>query len=355
MKALVTGATGLIGAHLVRALLDRGWQVRALVRETSRRGSLADLPVEIAIADVLSAGRDLDMACSGCDVVFHSAAHFSYSGVDAATLHTTAVAGTENTLTACARMDVPRVVVTSSSVVFGHRGAATCIDETAGLARSDGEPRYVAAKIAQHRRAVELGAALRLDVRLACPTMTLGQTTGRLGPSNGLIVAYLADPFGCTFPGGCNLVAARDVATGHALIAEHGVPGESYLLGSENLTWQQIHAAIAELSGVAPPRLELNQTLSFLAAAAIELRANFGGRAPMSTREQAAMAGRYYWYSHGKAAALGYTPVAARAALIETIAWLAASPHVSSEVRAGMHLAADIYRFRAVAAQGKPA
>jgi dihydroflavonol-4-reductase len=355
MKALVTGAAGLIGANLVHAFLDRGWQVRALVRKTSRRDALADLPVEVVIADVLNAGRDLDVACAGYDVVFHTAAHFAYSGVDAATLHATAVAGTENTLAACMRMGVSRVVVTSSSVVFGHRDAAACIDETDGPARGDGEPPYVAAKIAQHRRALELGAALKLDVRFACPTMTLGATTGRLGPSNGLIVAYLADPLGCTFPGGCNLVAARDVATGHVLIAEHGVPGQSYLLGSQNLSWQQIHAAIAELAGVAQPRLELNQTLSFLAAAADELRATIGGRTPLSTREQAAMAGRYYWYSHRKAAALGYAPVPARAALIETISWLAASPHVSREVRTGMHLAADIYRFRAAAARGEPA
>jgi dihydroflavonol-4-reductase len=354
VKALVTGAVGRIGAHLVRALLARGWQVRALVRETSRRDSLAGLAVEFAVADVLNAGRDLDMACTDCDMVFHCAAHFAYSGVRAATLHATAVTGTENMLAACARMGVPRVVVTSSSVVFGHRDAATCIDETAGLASGDGEPPYVVAKIAQHRRAVDLGAALKLDVRLACPTMTLGPTAGFLGPSNGLVVAYLSDPLGCTFPGGCNLVAAHDVANGHALIAEHGAAGESYLLGSEDLTWQQIHAAIAELAGVAPPRMELNQTLAFLAATAEELRAAVGGRAPLSTREQAAMVGRYYWYSHRKAAALGYTPVPARSALIETISWLAASPHVSREARAGMHLAADIYRFRATTARGGP-
>jgi dihydroflavonol-4-reductase len=349
MKALVTGAAGLIGAHLVRALLARGWQVRALVRETSRRGSLASLPVEIAIADVLNAGRDLDLACFGCDIVFHAAARFAYSGIDAATLHATAVTGTETVLAACARMGVPRIVVTSSSVVFGHRDAATCVDETAGLASGDGEPPYVAAKIAQHRRALELGVALKLDVRLACPTMTLGPTGARLGPSNGHVVAYLADPFGCTYPGGCNLVAARDVADGHALIAEHGIRGESYLLGSENLTWQQIHSAVAELAGVAPPRLQLNRTLTFLAATAEELRAGMDGRAPLSTREQAAMVGRYYWYSHRKAAVLGYAPGSARAALIEAISWLAASPHVSREVRAGMHLAPDIYRFRAAA------
>jgi dihydroflavonol-4-reductase len=59
------------------------------------------------------------------------------------------------------------------------------------------------------------------------------------------------------------------------------------------------------------------------------------------------MVGRYYWYSHVKAAALGYEPAPARDALIETISWLAASPHVTREVRAGMRLADDIYRFRA--------
>jgi dihydroflavonol-4-reductase len=288
-------------------------------------------------------------------VVFHTAAHFAYSGIAAATLHAMAVGGTEKVLAACARMNVPLVVVTSSSVVFGHGSIAACIDEAAGLANSEGEPPYVAAKIAQHRRALALGATLRLDVRLACPTMTLGPTAARLGPSNGLIVAYLADPFGCTFPGGCNLVAARDVAVGHALIAEHGAAGKSYLLGSANLTWQQIHSAIAELAGVAPPRLELNQTLAFLAASGQELSSAMRGRTPLSTREQAAMVGRYYWYSHAKAAGLGYAPVSAHAALIETISWLAASPHISREVRAGMHLADDIYRFRASAARGNAA
>jgi dihydroflavonol-4-reductase len=355
MKALVTGAAGLIGAHLVRVLLDRGHSVRALVRDGSRRGALAGLPVEVFATDLMNAGRELHLACAGCDVVFHTAAHFAYSGVAAAMLHATAVGGTETVLAACARTGVPRVVVSSSSVVFGYSDKATGIDETAGLATGDGEPPYVAAKIAQHRRALAFGAALRLDVRLACPTMTLGPTVARLGPSNGLIVAYLADPFGCTFPGGCNLVAARDVAVGHALIAQHGAAGESYLLGSANLTWQQIHSAIAELAGVAPPRLELNQTLAFLAASGEELSAAMRGRAPLSTREQAAMVGRYYWYSHAKAAAFGYAPAPARAALIETISWLAASPHISREVRAGMHLADDIHRFRAAAARGNAA
>ena len=192
---------------------------------------------------------------------------------------------------------------------------------------------------------LRLGEALRLDVRFACPTMTLGATRSRLGPSNGLIVAYLADPFASTFPGGCNLVSARDVARGHVLIAEHGLAGESYLLGAENLTWRELHGRSPNLPG----RATAAGTDPFPGISGGHRRGGprgDGRRLALSTREQAAMVGRYYWYSHAKAAALGYAPGTARDALVETISWLAASPHVTRETRTHMHLAADVYRFR---------
>ena len=343
MKALVTGATGLIGLALARALLDRGHEVRALLRHAARGEALPAMAKPM-VGDVLS-GAELDAACEGCDVVFHTAALFSYGG-DASALHALAVGGTENVLRAAARAGVKRAVVTSSSVVFGHSEAAEAIGEGA-LTDPAGEPPYVAAKLVQHRRALELGSTLELDVRLACPTMTIGPTNSRLGPSNGLIVAYLADPFGCTFPGGCNLVAARDVADGHVLIAERGAAGESYLLGGENLSWQEIHARIAVLAGVAPPQLRLNRTLSYLAATGEELRAAYMDETSRSTREQAGMVGRHYWYSHAKAAGLGYAPAPAQAALVVALSWLAASPHISREVRAKMHLSAEVHRYRA--------
>ena len=346
MKVLVTGAAGLIGAHIVRALVGAGHEVRCLVRPTSRRDSLDGLPVTWIVADLLHADQDLDAACAECDMVFHTAAHFAYGVASPTVLHRTAVAGTEALLRACARQGVRTVIVTSSSVVFGYRDDAASICETAALANGHGEAPYVAAKIAQHQRSLRLGENLKLDVRLACPTMTIGPTNSRLGPSNGMIVAYLADPFASTYPGGCNIVSARDVAVGHLLIAEHGTAGESYLLGAENLTWRQIHGMIAELAGVAPPRVELNHAATFLAATAEEIRAAMAGRPALSTREQAAMVGRHYWYSHTKAAALGYSPSPARDALIETISWLAASPHITREVRTCMHLSTDIYRFR---------
>jgi dihydroflavonol-4-reductase len=103
---------------------------------------------------------------------------------------------------------------------------------------------------------------------------------------------------------------------------------------------------IADLAGVSPPLAELNHVFAFLAAATEELLAAMAGRAALSTRQQATMIGRYYWYSHAKAAALGYVPSTARSALTETISWLASSSYITRELRARMCLSPDIHRLR---------
>lgn len=350
MKALVTGANGLIGANLVRELLAQGAGVRALVRESSDLAALAGLDVEILRADVSRHPEAVGQAVAGCELVFHTAMHFSYDRRRADELLAAATHGTENLLRAAAAEGVRRVVLTSSSVVFGHSTNPVVLDESSPLASAEGEGAYVSAKIRQDALALELGKSLGLEVVAVCPTVSVGPHGTALGPSNGLIIAYLADPFRLTFPGGCNVVSTADVAAGHWLAATRGGPGQRYLLGSENLTWPALHALIAELAGVEPPQVELNHGLTYLAATAEELRARVAGRTPLSNREQAAMVGRYYWYSHAKAAAIGYRPRPARRALAEALSWLAMSPHVSRELRAGLRLHDEVY-----AARGWPA
>ena len=345
MRIAVTGASGLIGGHVVRAGVAGGHTVTALLRASSGREALVGLDVVSVAADVLGPVDALTAAVTGAEVVIHTAATFAYGG-DAAALHRVAVAGTVNVLDAAAAAGVRRVVVTSSSVVFGYADERRVIDERAGLADPAGQPAYVAAKIAQDAAATARADALGLELVLACPTMSVGGVATTLGPSNAIVTAYLADPMRSTFPGGCNIVAARDVGAGHILLAERGRPGTHYLLGSENLDWSDIHAMIGALTGAGPPRLELSPRIVGLAAAADAWRARLTGAAPATTREQAGMVGRWYWYDHSAAAALGYAPMPARAALIEAVAWLAASPHVSRKVRATLRLHDDVQRFR---------
>lgn len=345
MKALVTGANGLIGANLVRELLARGFRVAGTVRESSQLAALAGLDVELHYVDLRKDHGPLQRAARGCEFLFHTAMPFTYDRRRDAELQA-ALRGTENALRAARAAGVRRVVVTSSSVVFGYSLEPEATAEWHPVASAATENTYVSTKIRQHQCALALGAELGLEVVVVCPAVAVGPHGTTLGPSNGLIVAYLMDPFRLTFPGGCNIVAATDVAVGHWLAAQHGEPGEHYILGAENLEWCGVHALIAELAGVEPPSIMLNHGLTFLAATAEEIRARLRGRAPLSTREQAAMVGRYYWYSDAKAQCLGYRPRPARQALAEAISWLAMSPHISRELRATLRLHDEVYVAR---------
>jgi dihydroflavonol-4-reductase len=345
-RTLVTGANGLIGAHVVRALLADGDDVRAFVRPTSDLAALADLPLELHRGDVLVA-EDVAAAAEGCRVVFHTAVPFAYAGQVDDDVDRTATDGTTNVLHAAAAAGVERVVVTSSSVVFGHTTDAVTVDTSAGPVSASGQPGYVAAKIRQDRTTVDLAERLDLEVVLVAPTMAVGALAARLGPSNAVVVQYLADPTRATYPGGINVVAVEDVARGHLVAATAGIPGQRYVLGGDNLTWRQVHELIAELAGVDPPRWVATHTAAYLGAVAEEARARLGRRRPLVTRDQAAMIGRYYWYSHEPAARLGYAPAGARVALARAIAWLAGSRHVSREMRTSMHLHPDVVVARA--------
>lgn len=346
MKSLVTGASGLIGGNIVRALLTDGHQVRCLVRSTSSQMTLEGLPVETVTGDVL-VREDISRAAHGCEVVFHAAAHFAYFGKTAEELRQTAVGGTTTVLQAAHDAGVRRVVLTSSSVVFGHSLEPVALDERSVLSSASGEPPYVAAKLEQDQLAREQARALGLSLVVACPTVSIGPVSPNLGPSNAIIVTYLRDPWRMTYAGGCNLVSARDVGRAHVALAEQGESGRHYLLGGENLYWHEIHRMISDLCGIRGPTGHATHAACLVAAAAEEAWARLAGRAPLTTREQARMVGRYYWYDDAKARALDIRMRPARTAMAEALAWLVASPHVPREERTQMTLGPEVYAARA--------
>jgi dihydroflavonol-4-reductase len=353
MRTLVTGANGLIGANLIRALLGAGHKVVGLVRPTADCAHIAHLPIRIHIGDVHDL-RSLKTAMIGCDWVFHTAVHFSYWGKSPEDLSRTAVEGTRNVLTAALGAGVRRVVMTSSSVTLGAGYVAEARDE-GHRADEDisNESAYVRAKIEQEREALSVARRLGVETVVACPTMCIGPFGAALGPSNGVITSYLADPLRLTWAGGCNIVSTRDVAQGHILLAERGAAGERYVLGSENMQWRDVHRTIAELAGVAAPGSPASATICYWAALAEEAKAKVTGKPPLATRAQARMVGRFYWYSHDRAARIGYAPGPARAALAEALAWLAPSRHVSRDIRARMRLDRSVHRARAAIAAGE--
>ncbi|MEU9125674.1 NAD-dependent epimerase/dehydratase family protein [Streptomyces sp. NPDC048506] len=336
----MTGATGLVGAQVVRALLGAGHEVTALVRRSSDTRQLRALDVPVVHAD-LRAPATLRPAFEGCETVFHCAAVFAYWDITREELARANVEGTCEVLRAAAAAGVRRVVVTSSSVTCGSSDGPAPRDEN-GMPGEEYLPDYFDTKLEQERAALALGAELGLEVVAACPTIVVGGPDWRLVPSNALLTRYLTDPLRTTYPGGCNIVSVRDVADGHVLLAERGTAGERYLLGGENWAWRTIHQTVSELCGTHGPWATATHTGAYLAATLAEIRAVLSARPPSTTRAEARTMGRYYWYRHEKAAALGYTPRPARQALAEALGWLVTSPHVPDRVRSGLRLHPEV-------------
>lgn len=343
MKALVTGANGLVGANLIRSLLDQGHRARAFVRSTSDLRSLNGVEVELAFGDILEVNTLIE-AAKGCDVLFHVAAIFSYSRPPDE-LFSLATTGTINAVEAAREAGIKRIVLTSSSVVFGSTLDSTPLDESMKVPEPDPAP-YVTSKILQEEAGFRRAAELGIDMMAACPTICVGPYDYGLTESTAIIVNYLNDPFKATWPGGCNIVSAQDVAQGHILIAERGQPGKQYLLGSQNLRWSKLHRIISEMCGIEGPLMTANHTSCYLTATVQEIMSFFTGKRPLVTRVQAKMVGRYYWYRHDRATSLGYTPMPARMALAKAISWLVKSDHISASLRNSMQLSREVYDQR---------
>jgi len=338
VRVVVTGASGLVGGQVATALLARGHEVRGLVRRGSAPAGVT------AVRGDLGRRPSLQAAFAEADTVVHCAAIYSYD-VDAAELERVQVGGTRAVLEAAATVGVRRVVVTSSAVTCGSSEWPEAVDET-GRPGPEFTPAYFRTKQQQEDLAFELGDQLGLEVVAACPTVVLGGPDRRLVPSNAVLARYLLDPTRSTYPGGCNVVAAPDVGLGHALLAESGTPGLRYLLGGRNLTWRDLHAVVSDLAGIPGPFLEASPQQVRATATAAGWWSRLTGSPALVSEDEARTVGRYYWYHHDRAAALGYAPRDATETVALALSWLLASSHLPRWVREGLRPTAAVYATR---------
>ena len=170
---LVTGGTGFVGTHVVRALLARGGKVRALVRPSSRRENLAGLDVELAEGD-LTDRASLARAMRGVSTVYHVAADYRLWCRDPQELYRANAGGTENVLSAAADAGVAKVVYTSSVAALGLTPDGTPGDETTPVFRDRIIGHYKKSKYDAERVALDW-AARGLPVVVVNPSTPVGE------------------------------------------------------------------------------------------------------------------------------------------------------------------------------------
>jgi dihydroflavonol-4-reductase len=292
-RYLVTGATGFLGSHLVRSLIEHGHEVVALARSTE---GLAEGAIERR-GDVLDEGSVRD-AAAGCVGVFHCAGKVSRKPEDAEELHRVHVKGTKIVLDACRAAGVKRAVIASTS------GTVAVSDDPDHIASETDETPigiinrwpYYRAKLFAERAALEMNSA-GFEVVSINPTLLLGPGDLR-GSSTEDVRLFLEKKIPAVPPGGMSYVDARDAAEAMRLAMDKGTPGERYLVGAVNLTIREFFGRLERVSGVKSPWLPMPRLPADVARVGTKFLDDLARRVgvAMPVDAQSLDMSQFYWY-----------------------------------------------------------
>ncbi len=334
MRALVTGASGFVGAALARTLLAAGWQVRVLVRAGSDRRNLRTLAVHSAVGDLTDAAS-LERAVEGCDAVFHAAADYRLWVPDPQTMYRANVDGTRNLLEAAARAGVKRIVYTSSVACIGLPADGGVGTEDTPVSLSSMVGHYKRSKFLAEQAALE-AAARGVPVVIVNPAAPVGPRDLKPTPTGQIVLDAALGRTPAYVDTGLNIVHVDDVAAGHVLAFHYGRIGERYILGGENLPLRDILIEITRLAGRSPPRVKLPHGLVLPIAYLAEGFARLSGRSTRVTVDSVRMARKRMYFSSEKAMReLGYGYRPAHLAFADALEWFRAEGYLRTPAQNG--------------------
>lgn len=320
MTTLVTGATGHVGANLIRTLLAAGRPVRAMVRGRPIGLDGLDPALLTTVPGDVRDPASLRPAMEGIDVVLHLAAHISISGDHGGQVQAINVDGVRNVAEAALAAGVRRMVHVSSIHAFCLDEGAPLTEESprAQLAREPAYNRSKAAGEAALRRVIDRG----LDATIVNPTGIIGPHDFRPSRMGRTILQLCSRTLPALVPGGFDFVDVRDIVAGILAAEAKGQTGRNYILGGRWAAVDELARRCRELTGVPSPRLTSPMWLARVGAPFVELGGKIIRREPLYTREslEALRANRAIRSDRARAE-LGYQPRPLEETIRDTIAW----------------------------------
>jgi dihydroflavonol-4-reductase len=318
---LVTGGTGLVGAHLLFQLSQKEEKIRAIRRTTSSPDRVRKLfsyyseeaerlfsQIEWVDGDILDP-ESLLKAMEGVHSVYHTAALVSFDSQDYENIMETNVIGTANVVNACLETKVKALGYVSSVAALGRAGNEGIITEKTEWKPGQKTTAYAISKY-EAEREVWRGMAEGLKVVVVNPTIILGPGDFHKGSAKMFQTVYNGLK---VYTAGINgYVATFDVAKALVLLMENHMWGERFLLNSENISYKDLFAWMAEALKVKGPSYNAGKFLSALSWRVLKVASLFTGKRPLITRQTAQTANSVYRYSNEKfvkATGMKFTPI----------------------------------------------
>ena len=259
MKALVTGATGFVGAAVVRALIKTGVEVRVLARRDSDFSNLQQFKIDGAYGDLRDKGS-LRKALAGCGQLYHIAAHYALWARDPAIFYDVNVTGTKNLMEAARDVGTDRIVYCSTIGAIGLPPGGGLGTEETPVSLEQMAGHYKRSKYLAEQEVLAL-AKQGLPVVIVNPSAPVGEGDVKPTPTGQMIVEFMKGRMPAYIETGMNIVDVDDVAAGHLLAMQKGRIGERYILGTKNLMLRDIFEILSRLTGIPMPSVKLPREL----------------------------------------------------------------------------------------------
>lgn len=318
-RVLVTGANGHLGAHIVRELLQQGYEVVAMVRQGSNLKGLQGLDLAYSYGDVRDANA-VRLAAQGCKAMIHTAAVYQTWSKNPNDIIASAIEGTRNAFAAAKATGLSKVVYTSSVNAVGYV-ASPLQTRSAKDWNQDARNPYYVAKTQSEREALALSEQLEIPTVRICPGAIIGPLDFKTTPSSQILLNLLHG--GQTWEGGLAWVDVRDVAAAHVAALQRSQPGQRLIASSHNLHYRDLAKHLEALVGIMPSHLAAPRWMALAIAQTMEWSASLRNSRPrFSVSETYENVQRYGFFDPQNTwTDLGLTPKPFQQTLADTLRW----------------------------------